>query len=475
MASQDYRSLSSREPVGSLAVLARRRERLALISSRSKLCGVAAYTAALDRQLAGLFEVTVFDLDQYMLRNRHRRVRKLADRHIKEICAALADFDAVNLQLEYGMLGLRSADIRRRISWLVDAAPRLSVTFHTLKRPTPLPKLDFVKAVLTGRWRTAGDIYAECARNKRLSLGIARHLRRVQRRKPVSIIVHNRRDRRETEQVQGFERVFDHPLAFLSSAEADAVTSQAKRRRFPLLDPLTSDDQLIGVFGFLNDYKGFETVVRALYHLPKTYHLLIFGGIHPNEIAPHRPIHPYLLSLLGTAHVDATPSLNAPHSQYPADDRAGPDPRDLSPGCTSWARSTTQIFSPGWRSAMSLSFPISKSGNRRRGRCRKPSSSAAGSSRRAPTPLSNSPNTTPTRSSFSRSAIISSWRSALSRGRNSPGGARGRATMSKPTRRFISPPTAPSRKSHVLAGAVTRLRPVRRLAIRRSYSVITSD
>jgi glycosyltransferase involved in cell wall biosynthesis len=331
MASQDYRSLSSREPVGSLAVLARRRERLALISSRSKLCGVAAYTAALDRQLAGLFEVTVFDLDQYMLRNRDRRVRKLADRHIKEICAALADFDAVNLQLEYGMLGLRSADIRRRISWLVDAAPRLSVTFHTLKRPAPLPKLDFVKAVLTGRWRTAGDIYAECARNKRLSLGIARHLRRVQRRKPVSIIVHNRRDRRETEQVQGFERVFDHPLAFLSSAEADAVTSQAKRRRFPLLDPLTSDDQLIGVFGFLNDYKGFETVVRALYHLPKTYHLLIFGGIHPNEIAPHRPIHPYLLSLLGTAHVDATPSLNAPHSEYPADDRAGPHPRDLSP------------------------------------------------------------------------------------------------------------------------------------------------
>jgi glycosyltransferase involved in cell wall biosynthesis len=319
MASQDYRSLSSPEPVGSLAVLAPRRERLALVSSRSKLCGVAAYTAALDRHLADLFDVTVFDLDQYMLRNRHPRVRKLADRHIREICAAIADFDTVNLQFEYGMLGPRSADICRRFSWLVEVAPRLSVTFHTVKRPTPLPAFDFLKAILTGKWRTAGDIYAERTRNKRLSLGIARLLRRAQRRKPVSIVVHNRRDRREIEQVHGVENVFDHPLAFLSSAEADAVASQAKRRRFPLLDPLTSDDRLIGVFGFLNDYKGFETVVRALYHLPKTYHLLIFGGTHPNEIAPHRPIHPYLLSLLGAAHVEATPLPHTQDSEHPRD------------------------------------------------------------------------------------------------------------------------------------------------------------
>jgi hypothetical protein len=33
--------------------------------------------------------------------------------------------------------------------------------------------------------------------------------------------------------------------------------------------------------------------------------LLIFGGIHPNEIAAHQPIHPYLMSLLDDAHVDA--------------------------------------------------------------------------------------------------------------------------------------------------------------------------
>jgi glycosyltransferase involved in cell wall biosynthesis len=330
MASRPYRPVAEGEHTGSLAVLAPRRERLALISTSSRLCGVAAYTAALERHLADVFDVTVFDLDQYMLRNGHKRVRKLADRHIKEICAAITEFDAVNLQLEYGMLGVHTADICRRFSWLAEASPHFSVTFHTLRRPTAFPRVDFAKAVLTGRWRTAGDIHAAYRRNSQLSLGIARRLRKAMRQKPISIIVHNRRDRREIEQVHGFECVFDHPLAFLAPAEAHAAIIQAKRRRFPLLDRLTSDDVLIGVFGFLNDYKGFETTVRALYHLPKTHHLLIFGGIHPNEIAPNRSIHPYLLSLLGEAHVDATPEPRGRRSEIEITAQAGPHPRDLS-------------------------------------------------------------------------------------------------------------------------------------------------
>jgi hypothetical protein len=94
---------------GNLAVLPPRRERLAIISTRDRLCGIAAYTAALERQLADLFDVTVFDLDQDLLRSRHPRVRRLGDAHIKEICDSLTGFDAVNLQLEYGTLGRSTA------------------------------------------------------------------------------------------------------------------------------------------------------------------------------------------------------------------------------------------------------------------------------------------------------------------------------------------------------------------------------
>ncbi|HEY2538842.1 MAG TPA: hypothetical protein VGI28_05000, partial [Stellaceae bacterium] len=108
------------------------RPRLALVSSYNELCGIAAYTRSLERQLADVFDIRVFDLNQYLLRSTHGRVRKFADRHIQEICRELKDFETVSLQLEHGTLGRNARDIFRRFSWIVRAAPRLSVTLHTM-------------------------------------------------------------------------------------------------------------------------------------------------------------------------------------------------------------------------------------------------------------------------------------------------------------------------------------------------------
>ncbi len=313
------------EAAGSLAVLPIQRERLAIVSTRDRLCGIAAYTQALERQLADIFDVTVFDLDQDLLRSHNRRVTKLGDQAIRDICQSLIRFDAVNLQLEYGTLGQTPGDICRRFAWLVAAAPRLSVTFHTVKRPSTFPLANFLKAIATLKLRRAGDIWGAYHRNHLLSVRVAQTLRQAERRKAVSIIVHNRRDAAEFRHACGFKRVFEHPLVFLSPVWAQETLGQATRRRFPLLDKLPDDATLIGVFGFINDYKGFGTAIRALYHLPKTHHLLIFGGIHPNEIASHQPIHPYLLSLLDDAHVDARPSKNQQHKSSKHQDS-----RDLS-------------------------------------------------------------------------------------------------------------------------------------------------
>ena len=68
------------ERVSAVASPPPRKETLAIVSTGSRLCGIAAYTAALRRQLEDGFEITVFNLDQYLMRNPNRRVRKLADR-----------------------------------------------------------------------------------------------------------------------------------------------------------------------------------------------------------------------------------------------------------------------------------------------------------------------------------------------------------------------------------------------------------
>jgi glycosyltransferase involved in cell wall biosynthesis len=282
------------------------RKRLALISTYDELCGIAAYTRSLERQLSDVFDVTVFDLDQYLLRSTHGRVRRFGDRHIQDICREVRDYHAVNLQLEHGTLGRSCQDIHRRFSWILRAAPRFSVTFHTVFQCGEFNFREFINEIARFNFSKAIAMRSSYNREHLLSAGLASRLRRAQRFKPVSLIVHTRRDLKYMKYVHGMRNVHDHPLAFISAAEAQEVRCTATRRKFPVLDAVPKECKLVGVFGFLGRYKGIDTVVRALHHLPKDYHLLIFGGVHPNEIKAHQSIDPVVSSLFDAGYVDTS-------------------------------------------------------------------------------------------------------------------------------------------------------------------------
>src|SRR5271169_263745 len=282
------------------------RPRLALVSTYNELCGIAAYTRSLEKQLFDVFDVTVFDLNQYLLRSSHRRVRKFGDRHIQEICREIREYDAVNLQLEHGTLGRSSHDIYRRFCWLVRAAPRISVTFHTIFNSEAFDYSEYLRELLRFNFARAAELRSNYLRIHLLSAGIADRLRRAQRFKPVSVIVHTRRDLAQMKFVHGMRNVYDHPLSFLSDADADDIRQTASRSKFTILDQVPKGSRLVGVFGFLGRYKGFDTVIRALHHLPEEYHLLIFGGVHPNEIRRHQPIDPVVSSLFDAGYIDTS-------------------------------------------------------------------------------------------------------------------------------------------------------------------------
>jgi glycosyltransferase involved in cell wall biosynthesis len=284
----------------------RRRKRLALISTHSDLCGIAAYTRSLEKQLNDVFEVTVFDLDQYLLRSTHGRVRKFGDRHILDICREIRDYEAVNLQLEHGTLGRDCRDIHRRFSWILRAAPRLSVTFHTVFQCEAFDYREYFREIMKRNFARAIAMRAQYNREHLLSAGLASRIRRAQRFKPVTLIVHTRRDLSQMKFAHGMRNVYDHPLSFLSAAEVAEVRRAASRKKFSVLDNVPAGSRLIGVFGFLGRYKGFDTVVRALHHLPKDHHLLIFGGVHPNEIKPHQARDPVVSSLFEAGYVDTS-------------------------------------------------------------------------------------------------------------------------------------------------------------------------
>jgi glycosyltransferase involved in cell wall biosynthesis len=180
------------------------------------------------------------------------------------------------------------------------------VTFHTVFQCEAFNYREYFREILKCNFARAIAMRAQYNREHMLSAGLASRIRRAQRFKPVTLIVHTRRDLSQMKFAHGMRNVYDHPLSFLSAAEVAEVRRAASRKKFPVLDDVPAGGRLIGVFGFLGRYKGFDTVVRALHHLPKDHHLLIFGGVHPNEIKPHQPIDPVVSSLFDAGYVDTS-------------------------------------------------------------------------------------------------------------------------------------------------------------------------
>jgi glycosyltransferase involved in cell wall biosynthesis len=150
-----------------------------------------------------------------------------------------------------------------------------------------------------------------------MSRGIQGYLRRLQERKPVAIMVHSKRDMRSIRDLYGLKTVYHHPLSFIARAAAQRVRQSTPRAAFPLLQNLPESARLIGTFGFLSPYKGFETVVQALKYLPETHHLLIFGGIHPQTIKREEAVDPYILKLFRAARIGQTPLDHLRESNVP--------------------------------------------------------------------------------------------------------------------------------------------------------------
>ncbi|MFN4128103.1 hypothetical protein [Pannonibacter indicus] len=272
-------------------------KKLAIVSTYDDLCGIAGYTKALVRQLQQDYEVTVFDLDQYLLRSTMRPLRKLGDQLIAEIVSQLPDFDAVNIQLEHGTLGSTHADIVRRFEKLALHDKPLTVTFHTVLPIGGRGLRDLLRAMRHLDRRGFFEILNEMRVGRELGHPILKSIAARQERARTSAIFHTRRDARSHKLVYGLRRVLDHPLVFYG----DGGNAAAPQLGMPLPAAVrkTANPVVLGVFGFISPYKGLLTAIHALRRLPGNFHLMIFGGVHPNDIRKGESVQPYLERMLG--------------------------------------------------------------------------------------------------------------------------------------------------------------------------------
>lgn len=272
--------------------------RLAVISTFDDLCGIAGYTKPIVKLLEEHFDVTVFDLDQFIFKSKSPAVQKMAENELTAFCRTLADFDAVNLQLEHGTLGNTARAILRRLKLIVRHSRNITITFHTMIVNPPWPELAFLKDCLQFRVRKGFDVYRRGKHDRALSGDFYAFLRREQARRRIALIVHTRRDARTLKLLYGLKNVHDHPLASLPQPAARQILAVASRDRFPALRDLPADSVVLGCFGFLSRYKGFDTAIKALHLLPENFHLAIFGGTHPNTVVEQASCDRYVKQLL---------------------------------------------------------------------------------------------------------------------------------------------------------------------------------
>jgi glycosyltransferase involved in cell wall biosynthesis len=275
-----------------------KKPKLAIISTYDELCGIASYTKALVPLLENHFEVTVFDLDQFIFKNEAKSVQKLADKKISQIANDLKDFDCVNVQLEHGTFGNSANVIYRRIRKIIRSNKSICITFHTIIVSDSFNLSSLMLEIAKNGLRKAANVYKSNKRAGILGDGIYKLLKKEQFNRSISVIVHTKRDARVFQLVHGIKNVFDHPLAYYSPTEVIRIQENIQLSKFPQLQNLAVGSILLGCFGFVSSYKGIDTAIRAMKLLPSHFHLAIFGGIHPASIKKNQLIDPFIKNLL---------------------------------------------------------------------------------------------------------------------------------------------------------------------------------
>jgi glycosyltransferase involved in cell wall biosynthesis len=273
------------------------RKKLAIISTYNESCGNASYTHVLKKQFETQYDVEVIALDLFVLQKSGGFFAKLGDKHIESICRKLKTFDYVNIQFEAGLYGNNAGDIERRVKMLIDAAPNLIFTMHRIDLVEPGMVGAVISAVRKVRF---APIFGHYMRNSfaRLYSRLIRYCKEQSRVKNVWLKVHTRREKRIVNEIFDFANCIDFPLAFLNPEERQAALNDINPGRLRQKYSLPENAKIMGAFGYISNYKGFDALIRALAELPPEWHLLLVGSQHPQSVRPYVSIDPYLGSLI---------------------------------------------------------------------------------------------------------------------------------------------------------------------------------
>ena len=268
---------------------------MAIVSSYSDSCGNAYFTKFLIESIAKKgIDVVCEEVDLKLTQSIYGKVRKIADKHIIEIARKLREYDFVNIQLEAGLYGTIPSDIIRRIKILVNSNPNLSVTLHSPRLIADASaQREALKLFFQGKIKNALGFYL-FYKQKNVHIDINQKIIKMLCERKVKLIVHTLRAKEQINHIFDYKNVVVHPLQLVSD---NFLYSSADLDYIKKINNLSPTDVVIGIFGFVNEYKGHTLAIQALKLLPSNYKLMIFGRQHPQTLVPDQLCHPYLSQL----------------------------------------------------------------------------------------------------------------------------------------------------------------------------------
>lgn len=275
------------------------RKKLAIISSYNESCGNASYTEVLRREFSKYYDVEVLPLPQFLLKSPFQEVIKKGNKYIDDLAKQLKEFDYVNIQFEAGLFGNTQKIIFNRVTKLIKESKNLIVTMHRVDMPRSFFDKSLLKLILKFKFFEAVKYYRN---NKFYNLyrDIVKLLDKKNKRAEghAAIIVHTKREKTNIQEVFDFQEVYDFPITFLNQEQRKHQRTAGEREQFIKRYGFDASDKIIGLFGFVSEYKGFDTVLKALKYLPPNYKVAFFGRQHPMSIVDNMPVDPYISRLI---------------------------------------------------------------------------------------------------------------------------------------------------------------------------------
>lgn len=241
--------------------------KIGMISTWDVPCGIAGYTKGLVSGLRGIpdADIRVIPIVRELLSSPLAEEFELALAELSKI-----EVDVFHIQHEFSFFGesyFQSCFRFRRVLKRLRRVGKLFVTFHTLPIRFKVESGDSILVRLKG-------FLSDCI-NKFAWYFLVRVINSLS----VTCVAHSANSRRQL-RVAGIaaQNLVVIPLGVDSPKNVVLDKSESK-----IALGYSSSDIVVGLFGFVADYKGPDIAARALLRLPRNYKLAIVGGRHPEN------------------------------------------------------------------------------------------------------------------------------------------------------------------------------------------------